>query len=64
MMNIDNAGFTELSAIDKIHQAYGVHLSVSAILSKMQKDLEKWRSSQLIPLLNYRNVLRDIDFKT
>jgi hypothetical protein len=38
MVNLANAGFTDLSAIDNIHQSYGVRLSVSAILSKLQKD--------------------------
>jgi hypothetical protein len=33
-----NAGFTELSSIEKGNQAYGVKLSFSAILSMMQKD--------------------------
>jgi hypothetical protein len=38
MSRLVNAGFTELIAIDKIHQAYGVKLSVSAVLNKMQRD--------------------------
>jgi hypothetical protein len=38
MVKLINAGFTEVSAIDKIHQAYGISLPVSAILSKMQTD--------------------------
>jgi hypothetical protein len=38
MSRLVNAGFTELTAIDKIHQAYGVNLSVSSVLSKIQRD--------------------------
>jgi hypothetical protein len=38
MVNICNAGFTDLSSIDEVNQAYGVKLSVSTILALMQKD--------------------------
>lgn len=38
MANLINAGFTELTAIDKIHQAYGNNLSVTTVLNRMQKD--------------------------
>jgi hypothetical protein len=38
MSRLVNAGFTELTVIDKIHQAYGVNLSVSSVLAKMQRD--------------------------
>jgi hypothetical protein len=38
MVKLCNAGFTYLSSIDKVHQAYGVKLSVSAILAMIQKD--------------------------
>jgi hypothetical protein len=38
MSRLVNAGFTELTAIDKIHQAYGVNLSVSSVIAKMQRD--------------------------
>jgi hypothetical protein len=37
MTKLCNAGFSDLSSIDKVHQAYGVKLSVSAILAMMQK---------------------------
>lgn len=38
MARLINAGFTELAGIDKIHQAYGANLSVTAILNKLQRD--------------------------
>jgi hypothetical protein len=38
MVKLCNAGFTDLSSIDKVHQAYGMKLSVSAILALMMKD--------------------------
>jgi hypothetical protein len=38
MVRLVNAGFTELTAIDKVHQAYGMNLSVTAIPNKIQKD--------------------------
>jgi hypothetical protein len=38
MVKLVNSGFNEVSAIDKIRQAYGINLSVSAILNSMQKD--------------------------
>jgi hypothetical protein len=38
MVRLINAGFTELSSIDKIHQAYGNNLSVTIVLNKMQRD--------------------------
>lgn len=38
MARLINAGFTELSAIDKIHQAYGNNLAVSTILNRMARD--------------------------
>jgi hypothetical protein len=38
MVKLFNARFTDLSSIDKVHQAYGMKLSVSAICSMMQKD--------------------------
>jgi hypothetical protein len=38
MARLINGGFTELTAIDKVHQAYGNNLSVTSILNKMQKD--------------------------
>jgi hypothetical protein len=38
MVKLCNAGFTDLSSIDKVHQAYGMKLSVSTILAMMQKD--------------------------
>jgi hypothetical protein len=37
MVKLCNAGFTDLSSIDKMYQAYGMKLSVSAILAMMQK---------------------------
>jgi hypothetical protein len=38
MVRLVNAGFTELTTIYKVHQAYGMNLSVTAILNKIQKD--------------------------
>jgi hypothetical protein len=38
MRRLINGGFTELTAIDKIYQAYGNTLSVTSILNKMAKD--------------------------
>jgi hypothetical protein len=38
MVRLINAGFTELTAIGKIHQAYGNNLSVTVVLNKMQRD--------------------------
>ena len=38
MVRLINGGFTELTAIDKAHQAYGNALSVTSVLNKMQKD--------------------------
>jgi hypothetical protein len=38
MVKLCNAGFTDLSSIDKVHQAYGMKLSVSSILAMMMKD--------------------------
>jgi hypothetical protein len=38
MVWLVNAGFTELTAIDKVHQACGMNLSITAILNKIQKD--------------------------
>jgi hypothetical protein len=38
MVKLCNAGFTDLSSIGKVNQAYGVKLSVSTILALMQKD--------------------------
>lgn len=38
MARLINAGFTESTAIDKIQEAYGVALSVTAVLNKIQKD--------------------------
>jgi hypothetical protein len=38
MVKLCNAGFADLSSIDKVHQAYGMKLSVSAILAMMMKD--------------------------
>jgi hypothetical protein len=38
MVKLCNSGFTKLSSIDKVHQAYGMKLSVSAILTMVQKD--------------------------
>jgi hypothetical protein len=35
MVKLCNAGFTSLSSIDKVQQAYGVKISVSAILAMM-----------------------------
>jgi hypothetical protein len=38
MVRLINGGFTELTAIDKVHQAYENALSVTSVLNKMQKD--------------------------
>jgi hypothetical protein len=38
MVKLCNAGFNDLSSIDKVHQAYGMKLSVSAILAMTMKD--------------------------
>jgi hypothetical protein len=38
MVRLVNAGFTELTVKDKVHQVYGMNLSVTAILNKIQKD--------------------------
>ena len=41
---------SELGAIDKIHQAYGVSLSVTAVLNKMQKGKKNAGRPNLIML--------------
>jgi hypothetical protein len=38
MVKLCNAGFTDLSSIDKVHQAHDMKILVSAILAMMQKD--------------------------
>jgi hypothetical protein len=38
MVRLVNAGFAELTAIDKVHQAYGMNLSFTSILNKIHKD--------------------------
>jgi hypothetical protein len=38
IIKLCNAGFTDLSSIDKVNRACGVKLSVPAILALMQKD--------------------------
>jgi hypothetical protein len=38
MVRLVNTGFTELTAVDKVHQPYGVNLSATAIINKTQKE--------------------------
>ena len=51
MEHLINAGFTELSAIDKIRQAYVQSLSVTATINRMQKDKQHGGAPTFIPAL-------------
>jgi hypothetical protein len=50
MVKLCNAGFTDFVSIDKVHQAYGVKLSVSAIFGHDAEGQEGWWTSEPVPM--------------
>jgi hypothetical protein len=61
MVKLCNAGFTNLSSIDKVQQAYGMKLSVSSILAMMQKDRKVGGHPNLSLQKKYILILLKID---
>jgi hypothetical protein len=53
MVKLYNAGFTDLSSNDKVHQAYVMKLSVSAILALMMKNRKVGGHPNLCQLKKY-----------
>jgi hypothetical protein len=50
MVKLCNAGFTNFSSKDKLHQAYGVKLPVSAIFGHDAEGQEGWWTSEPVPI--------------